>query len=254
MYNYIIMNVLIFDEYHPSQQSGRAAKIYPEGIHGALKTIFEGNDDIQVKIATQDMPEHGLTEDALSDTDVLIYWGHVWQAEFMDSVAERVQKHVLRGMGVIFLHASKTSKVCKRLLGTSCSAIYREDGEKERVWTVSPAHPIASGIPGDFTIDEDEMYGEYCDLPKPDDIVFIGSFAGGEVMRAGCTFTRGFGKIFYFQPGHHTFPVYNNEWVRRVIYNATLWAAPAQKNTTDYVSTPVKNSEGGLVRRIFKWK
>lgn len=247
------MNITVFDEYHPSQQTGKVAKLYPQGIHGAIKSIFDGDESVTVTIATQDMPEHGLTDDVLNNTDVLIYWGHVWQNEFLESVAERIQKRVLNGMGVVFLHASKSSKVFKRLMGTTGAAIYREDGEKERLWTVAPNHPITYGVEDGFTIDEDEMYGEHFDIPTPEELVFIGWFSGGEVMRAGCTFTRGRGKIFYFQPGHQTFPVYNNENVRKIIRNAAFWAAPTGKYN-DYVSRPVKNSEGGIARRIFKWK
>ncbi|MBQ8312966.1 MAG: ThuA domain-containing protein, partial [Clostridia bacterium] len=71
-----------------------------------------------------------------------------------------------------------------------------------------------------------EMYGECFDIPRPDDIIFIGWFAGGQVFRSGVTFTRGRGKIFYFQPGHEEAPVYEHPDIQRIITNAVRWAAP----------------------------
>ena len=75
-------------------------------------------------------------------------------------------------------------------------------GEQERLIVTSPSHPIAQGIPERFDLAKEEMYGEYFDIPKPDEVIFAGWFSGGQVFRSGCTFTRGLGKIFYFQPGH----------------------------------------------------
>ena len=34
------------------------------------------------------------------------------------------------------------------------------------------------------------------------------------------------GKIFYFSPGHETYPIYHEEYVQKVIANAIRWAAP----------------------------
>jgi trehalose utilization protein len=58
-------------------------------------------------------------------------------------------------------------------------------------------------------------------------LVFISWYQGGEVFRSGCCFHRGKGKIFYFRPGHETFPIYHQPEVLRVITNAVRWAAPA---------------------------
>ena len=77
-------------------------------------------------------------------------------------------------------------------------------------------------------IDHQEMYGEFFDIPTPDDLVFISSFTGGEVFRSGVTFTRGRGRIFYFSPGDQEYPVYFHPQVRRVLANGVRWAAPAE--------------------------
>ncbi|GAF19454.1 hypothetical protein JCM19046_4106 [Bacillus sp. JCM 19046] len=153
-------------------------------------------EDHQVKTATLDEPEHGLTNDVLEQTDVLIWWGHVAHDEVSDEVVARVHKRVLEGMGLIVLHSGHFSKIFKTLMGTSCDLKWREADEKERLWVVSPSHPIADGIDEYFELEKEEMYGEHFDIPNPDEVVFMSWFQGGEVFRSGCTFNRGNGKIF----------------------------------------------------------
>jgi trehalose utilization protein len=130
-------------------------------------------------------------------------------------------------MGLVVLHSGHYSKIFRRLMGTTCSLRWREADDREVVWTVSPAHPIAAGLPAAFILPAEEMYGEFFDLPQPDELVFISSFTGGEVFRSGCCFHRGWGRIFYFRPGHETYPTYHQPEVRRVIANGVLWARGA---------------------------
>jgi trehalose utilization protein len=129
-------------------------------------------------------------------------------------------------MGLLALHSAHYAKVFRRLLGTSCSLRWRNEGERELVWTVEPAHPIAAGVSQPIVIDAHEMYGEHFDIPAPDELVFVSSFAGGEVFRGGCCFRRGAGRIFYFSPGDQDYPIYHHPDVQRVIANAIEWAAP----------------------------
>ncbi len=98
---------------------------------------------------------------------------------------------------------------------------------------VDPAHPITVGVPQPIVIEAQEMYGEHFDIPAPDDLVFVSSFAGGEVFRSGCCFRRGIGRIFYFSPGDQDYPVYHHRDVRCVLANAVEWVAPAS-NEIDY--------------------
>jgi trehalose utilization protein len=227
-----MIRVTIWNEYRQERSEAAVREVYPDGIHQAIADGLRG-PDFDLRIATLDEPEHGLTESVLETTDVLTWWGHAAHHEVDDAVVERVQRRVLAGMGLIVLHSGHHSKLFRRLMGTSCNLNWREAGEHERLWLVDPAHPIADGLPASFVIDHEEMYGELFDIPAPDRLVLIGWFQGGEVFRSGCCFTRGLGRIFYFQPGHETYPTYFNADVRRVIANAARWAAqPAGKAPT----------------------
>ncbi|MBR6740097.1 MAG: ThuA domain-containing protein [Clostridia bacterium] len=220
------IKVTIWNEFYHEKVNDRVKSIYPEGMHACLKEGL-ACDDFEIRLADLDMPEHGLTEEVLNDTDVLLWWGHCRHDAVSDEVANRVVAHVRNGMGFIPLHSAHYSKPFTRLMGSTCSLYWREVNEHARVWCVNPAHPIAQGLPQQFVIDHEECYGEPFGIPQPDDIVFITWFAGGDVFRGGCTFTRDRGKIFYFHPGHETFPNYKNEYVLKVISNAIRWAAPA---------------------------
>lgn len=203
-------------------------QVHPHGMNATLKSVFAQCDDIHVRTVTQDMPDCGLSEEILGETDVLIYWAHCLHADVTDEAAERVRSHVLCGMGFIPLHSAHPSKPMQRLLGTTGALKWRE-GDFCRVWNTCPTHPIAIGIPEYIELEEEEMYGEYFDIPKPDDVVFTSWFSGGEIFRSGCTWVRGYGRIFYFQPGHETNPSYAHPAIRQILINAVRWAAPAQR-------------------------
>lgn len=151
--------------------------------------------------------------------------------EVPDEIVTRVKESVLKGMGIICLHSAHHSKIFKSLMGTTCNLSWREDGDLERVWTVNPAHPIAQGIGRYFELNGVETYAEPFGIPEPDEVVFMGWYEGGEVFRTGCTFHRGNGRIFYFQPGHETFPIFHNENVQTIIRNAVYWATPVKRDT-----------------------
>ena len=221
------MKVTIWNENLHEKSNSLVTKIYPGGIHGYLKTVLEC-DDIEVRTATLDMEEHGLTEEVLADTDVLVWWGHMGHARVSDEIVDRVQTAVLGGMGLVVLHSGHHSKIFRKLMGTTCNLKWR-DHARERIWVVKPNHPIAEGVEDGFLLEDEEMYGEAFDIPNPDDVIFIGWFNGGEVFRSGCTFTRGNGKIFYFQPGHETNSAFHTENVQKVIRNGVRWACPVKK-------------------------
>lgn len=215
--------VTIYNEFYHERFHDEVKAVYPEGIHMALKSQLE--DEFEVRTVTVDTVDT-LTEELLNDTDVLIWWGHVQHDKVPDEVAERVQRAVLDGMGAIFLHSGHHSKPFRKLMGTSCNLTWREDGDYELVWNIKPSHPITQGIGRFIKLEHEETYGEPFTIPEPDELVFIGSYEGGEVFRAGCCYRRENGRIFYFQPGHETFPTFYNPDVVRVIRNAIRWAAP----------------------------
>lgn len=223
------LRVLVWNEgiHETLNEPPHMARTYPEGIHGALAAgLREAYPTAQVTTATLATDEdHGLSEETLAATDVLLWWGHKGHAQVSDRVVERVQQHVLGGLGLVVLHSGHFAKVFTRLLGTSCSLAWRNDGERELVWTVKPSHPIARGVENPLVIPQQEMYGEPFDIPDPDDLIFISSFSGGEVFRSGVTFTRGKGRIFYFSPGDQEYPVYHEPQIRRIIANSVGWVA-----------------------------
>ncbi|MCS6772703.1 MAG: ThuA domain-containing protein [Thermoflexales bacterium] len=220
------IRVTVWNEYRHEQTHKAVAALYPQGIHEAIAAGLRASADFNVRTATLDEPEHGLTEAVLSTTDVLIWWGHLAHHEVRDEVVDRVVQRVWQGMGLVVLHSGHFSKPFKRLMGTDCALRWREASDKERVWVVSPGHPIAQGLPDYFEIDQEEMYGEFFSVPQPDELVLISWFTGGEVFRSGCCWQRGLGKVFYFRPGHETYPTYHHPLVQRVIANAVRWAAP----------------------------
>jgi trehalose utilization protein len=225
-------------------------RIYPDGIHEVVASALrmELGDSARVHTATLDAPEHGLASEVLSETDVLAWWGHRAHEDVDDAVTERVVEEVLDGMGLVALHSSSLSKPFRRLMGTRCSLRWRNVGEREIVWTVAPAHAIAEGLPPAIVIPEDEMYSEFFDIPPPDELVFISSFAGGEVFRSGCCWTRGKGRVFYFSPGHETFPVYHQPEIKRVLANSVRWARrrPSSIDTGSSPNSPVGWFEASL--------
>jgi trehalose utilization protein len=228
------LRVTIWNENVHEQRDEAVRRIYPDGMHGAiadgLRRELGGN--VTIRVATLEEPEHGLTTPALAETDVLTWWGHAAHDKVDDEVVERVHARVLNGMGLVVLHSGHYSKIFRRLMGTSCALRWRSDegGEREVIWTVNPGHPIAAGVPQPIVIPHQEMYGEFFDIPPPDELVFISSFAGGEVFRSGCCFSRGAGRVVYFGPGDQVFPVYHQPEVQRVIANCVAWCggvAPA---------------------------
>ncbi|MCM3634275.1 ThuA domain-containing protein [Paenibacillus camelliae] len=228
-----MLKVTVWNENRHEHHNPAVREIYPEGIHGAIASFLK-QAGFEAGTATLDEPEHGLTDDVLSNTDVLIWWGHLAHGEVQDDIVRKVQQRVLSGMGLIVLHSGHFAKIFKALMGTSCELKWREADERERLWVVAPSHPIVEGIGEYIELEQEEMYGEHFDIPAPDELIFTSWFEGGEVFRSGCTYTRGSGRVFYFRPGHETYPTYHNEQIQRVIINAVRWAAPVDSERPTY--------------------
>jgi trehalose utilization protein len=219
------VRVTVWNEFRHEKTDKAVAQIYPQGIHGTIAGFLKAQG-FDVRTATLDEPEHGLTPDVLAQTDVLVWWGHMAHGDVSWEVVSRVHERVMDGMGLIVLHSGHFSRVFQKLMGTTCNLKWREMGERERLWVVAPGHPIAEGLGEYFELPHTEMYGEFFDIPAPDTLVFISWFQGGNVFRSGCCFHRGRGKVFYFRPGHETLPIFHTPEVQLVIGNAVRWAAP----------------------------
>jgi trehalose utilization protein len=227
------IRVTVWNEYRHETTNPVVAQIYPEGIHGPIVKALRGRG-MEVRVAKLDEPDHGLTQEVLDSTDVLVWWGHKAHREVRDDIVDRVQRRILDGMGLVVLHSGHHSKIFKRMMGTSADLKWREANDKERLWVVLPGHPIVDGVGEYIEIEEEEMYGEFFDIPQPDELVFVSWFTGGEIFRSGCCYFRGRGKIFYFRPGHETYPTYHHESVLHVIGNGVAWAAPVNGPVPDF--------------------
>jgi len=221
------IRVTVWGENVHEKTTKETQEIYPEGMHAAIAGFLNRQPDMEACTATLDQPEHGLTDELLAKTDVLTWWAHVAHGDVDDAVVEKVHRRVLGGMGIILLHSAHFSKIFVRLMGTTCQLKWREVAEREVLWVTRPGHEILQGIEDHFIIPHVEMYGEHFDIPEPDDTILISSFQGGEVFRSGCTWRRGAGKVFYFRPGHETYPIFHDKTVQKILVNAVRWARPA---------------------------
>jgi len=220
------IRVTVWGEFRHEKKNPKVASLYPQGMHETIAAFLRPHADFTVRTAWLDQPEHGLTDTVIADTDVLIWWGHIAHGDVQDAIVAKVKTRVLEGMGLIALHSAHYAKIFKALLGTTCSLKWREATDKERLWNINPAHPITQGIGEYFEIPQEEMYGEPFGIPEPDQLIFISWFTGGEVFRSGATWQRGNGRIFYFRPGHETYPTYHQPQIQQLIGNAVRWATP----------------------------
>ena len=247
-----MIRALVWNENVHERTNPAVKQIYPDGIHGRIAAALGEDPGITAATATLEEPEHGLTEARLKQTDVLLWWGHKVHGEVQDAIVERVRQRVWEGMGLIVLHSGHFSKIFKALMGSPCSLKWREAGERERVWVINRNHPIAQGIGERIEIENTEMYGEPFNVPEPMETVFVSWYEGGEVFRSGMTWQRGGGRIFYFSPGHETYPIYDNPDVGKVLRNAVHWAynpAPAWADIAAAPNVPIEKALEPLTQK-----
>lgn len=252
------IRVTVWNEFLHETRYEAIRAVYPEGIHGCIAGFLK-EAGLETATATLREEEHGLSQERLDSTDVLLWWGHMAHDEVSDEVVDRVYRHVMQGMGLICLHSAHASKIFRKLCGTESQLLrWREAGEKEILWVMSPGHPIAQGLPDHILLPNEEMYGETFVIPRPDELVFMSWFEGGEVFRSGVTYTRGLGRVFYFRPGHEAFPTFFNRDIQKVIINAVRWAAPladAPKVTLGEAKNPlmpIANMQENTIEKLQK--
>jgi len=246
------IRVTVWGENVHEQKNRVVAQVYPDTMHGTIAAALRREAGLDVSTVTLQDKDHGLSAAKLAATDVLIWWGHAAHGDVQDDVVERVCDAVWGGMGIIFLHSAHFSKPFKRLMGAPCNLTWREAGERERLWVTSRNHPIAAGLPDYFELENEEMYGEPFGVPEPMETVFVSWFQGGEVFRSGLTYKRGAGNVFYFRPGHETYPTYHDANVQRVIANGVRWAYnPAARiaNPNDAPNVPVDKAAEKITER-----
>ena len=246
------IRAVVWGENVHEQENKIVGDLYPNGMHQCIADVLNAAGGIEATTATLQQEEHGLPAERLAQTDVLLWWGHAAHGDVSDEVTERVCEAVWSGMGMIFLHSAHFAKPFKRLMGAACNLTWREAGERERIWLTSPNHPIAHGLPNPFDLEHEEMYGEPFGVPEPLETVFVSWFQGGEVFRSGLTYKRGAGNIFYFRPGHETYPTYHDANVHKVLTNAVKWAYnPASRvaNPTDAPNVQVDQAPEKIVER-----
>ncbi len=239
------LNVLVWDE-NPRHAP---KELYPENLRGAIADglrELSGEGELTVTPIHLDEPDQGVPEGMLEAADVLVWWGHARHGEVEDALAERVKRQVHeRGLGFICLHSGHYSKTFKAVLGATgdLKGGWRESTDSEAIRVCAPWHPIAEGIE-DFTLPNEEMYGAPFGVPSPLEVIFQSRFSvDGATFPSGLVWTvgegidpefqsgkgnahnqgEGKGRVFYFRPGHETYPTYYNDSVKRVILNAVRW-------------------------------
>jgi trehalose utilization protein len=229
---------------------GTAPKeVYPNDINGAIVEGLATLQGWEVIKANLSDPDQGLSDERLSKCDVLIWWGHKNHDQVKNELAKKIVQRVKAGqMGFIGLHSAHFAKpnialmseaeTSKELLDkvqpkgrVAAWAAYLTDSVTLKVIVKDPSHPIAKGIT-DFTIAHGERYNDPYAVPTPKAVVFEGDakLKNGSTDRSqlGFCWEIGKGRMFYFQAGHETDPVFYDKNVRKIMANAVLWAAPAK--------------------------
>ncbi|MBI3472507.1 MAG: ThuA domain-containing protein [Candidatus Solibacter usitatus] len=218
------------------------AEVYPDGINGALVEMLNKEKDIQAKAANLSDPGQGLGEEALAATDVLIAFGHRHHKVVADENVDRIVKHVeQRGMGYLPIHSSHYARAFQKILATIAErrgqpldgtpgkwGRVRNEGKPELIHVLEPKHPIAKGVK-DFVVPKTESYLNPFTAPAPDLKILEGRYEGGQQDgNEGLLWRFGKGKVFYFQQGHETFPIYFQPEIQQLLRNAVRYLAPGK--------------------------
>ena len=221
------IRVTVWNEFRHEKTKENVKALYPNGLHAVVGEFLSATGDMEVTLAALDDEAQGLPDEVLENTDVLVWWGHMAHKEVSDELVAKIQKRVYLGkLGFVGRHSAHHSKPFRAIVGTNGNLQWGRN-QREVVWNLMPSHPIAAGIPDHFIIEEEEMYSEPFYIPQPDALVFGSWFEDGNILRSGCCFIRGAGKVFWFQPGHETCKSFFNPYVRRIITNAVYWAVPS---------------------------
>ena len=273
------VRVLVWDERQPAQKQA-----YPHFLGNTLASHLNSLPGISALATSLDAPDKGISEGRLDAADVLIWWGHVRQAEITPEDCRPIIERIKAGrLGFIALHSAhwatpfmeamnertrmdaakkftpspSTPKVAFEWvappgrispswaslvtpaylayqrhgvvttvrvdLPNCCFPAWRNDGKPSQMLTVAAGHPIAAGLPKQWTLPATEMYAEPFHVPEPDRVIFKEIFSQEEWFRSGCLWHLEKGKIFYFRPGHETHPIFTQELPLKVMENTVRW-------------------------------
>ncbi len=240
------IRVTIWNEFRHEKTKEEVKALYPNGLHAVIGDFLAKTGQMEITLAALDDKDQGLPDEVLDNTDVLLWWGHMFHKEVDDELVKKIEKRVFLGkMGFIALHSGHHSKPFKAIVGTNGNLQWGRE-QKEVIWNLMPSHPIAAGIPEHFLLESEELYSEPFYIPQPDALVFGSWFEDGNIFRSGACFIRGAGKVFYFQPGHESCKSFFNPYVQRIITNAVYWAKPSDTACTiadkcPHITEPVIN-------------
>ena len=200
--------------------------VYPKGIHGDIAAHLNAGGEVEAKVVQLADPDQGVSDADLEWADVLLWWGHKHHGKVTDETIGRIVKAVKEGgMGYFAIHSAHYSRGLIALLEDKCGLGGVGDGGAETVSVVAPDHPIAKGVK-DFVIPRVEYFIEPFTVPEPEAVVFRSTYEKTDGwFRTGCCWTVGKGRVFYFRPGHETYPIIRQPEVQKCIYNGALWAA-----------------------------
>lgn len=118
-----MIRVTVWNENYHEKTIPEMKAVYPKGLHGTIAEFLSGEEDFEVRVATQDQPDFGLSDEVLNNTDVLVWWGHAKQNDIPDELSKKVALRVQSGMGYIVLHSSHYAKPFMELMGTGCCTL-----------------------------------------------------------------------------------------------------------------------------------
>ena len=247
------VRAVVWGENVHEQTSEAVRAIYPDGMHATIAAALGEDRDIEATTATLQEPEHGLQRKAagLDRRAVVVGARGTRRGQGRDRRARaeaRLGRHGPDRAALRPLLQDFQAPDGHALL----AEMARGGRARTRSGSINRGHPIAQGLGECIEVAETEMYGEPFAVPEPMETVFISWYEGGEVFRSGMTWQRGAGRIFYFSPGHETYPVYHNKGVRQVLRNAVHWAhnaSPAWTAITDAPNVPVGSAKEKIVQK-----
>ena len=120
----------------------------------------------------------------------------------------------------------------KLYLPNCCFPAYADRGTPSDFKVLAPEHPITKGLPPRFEIPKTEMYADPFQVPDPDAVLFEERWKEGETFRSGLVWNLGAGKVFYFRPGHETYPIFLQEIPLKILGSAARWMGETQRSGT----------------------